>query len=58
MEKNIIKEIAKKVTSSVLSSDPYEWPPSCIVFTYQPVRPEPKNVQGDNTHASENKDGN
>ena len=40
MEKNIIKKIAQKAAVSMMSSGPYEWPPSCLIFTYQPVRPE------------------
>lgn len=58
MKNSKIKDMAKVLISKMTSDIPYEWPPSCLVFTYQPMRPEQKNVQNDNTHAPENKDGN
>lgn len=58
MEKNLFKKITKKAAESVMSSGPYEWPPSCIVFAYQPMRPEQKDVQCDSTNAPENKEDN
>lgn len=58
MKKTMIKEIAKKVTATVMSSGPYEWPPSCILFTYQPVRPEQKNAQCCNMNTHENREEN
>lgn len=39
MEKNIIKNIVKKVTTSAVSSSSTEWPPTCLLFAYQPMRP-------------------
>lgn len=56
MEKNLIKKIVQKAVALVTSSDPYEWPPSCIVFTYQPVRPKQKNLQCEKPDTSESKE--
>lgn len=56
MKNNKIKEIAKVVTSTVMSSIPYEWPPSCILFAYQPVRPEQQNAQHEYARTSEQVD--
>lgn len=58
MKNNKLKEIAKMATAAVMSSGPYEWPPSCLLFTYQPVRPELKNVQRENVNAPESKEQN
>ena len=52
MEKNVVKKIAKKVAEGMISSIPYEWPPSCILFSYQPMRPEHQNVHVENTDTS------
>lgn len=56
MKNNTIKNLAKQITSTVLSSGPYEWPPSCLLFAYQPVRPEQKAVQCKHAGTSEHKD--
>lgn len=50
MEQNAIKKVTKKVVASLMSGTPYEWPPSCLIFAYQPVRPE-KNAQCENLGA-------
>lgn len=55
---NNIKKAAKLIATKVISSGPYEWPPSCILFAYQPMRPEQKTAQCDNTDAPENKEDN
>lgn len=54
MEKNAIKKITKKAVASLMSSGPYEWPPSCLIFAYQPVRPE-KNSQCNNLSTPQTK---
>lgn len=56
MKKDIIRSISKKITSAVMLSGPYEWPPSCLLFAYQPVRPEQKPAQCENSDASETKE--
>lgn len=45
MEKNIIKNIVKKVTTSAVSNSSAEWPPTCLMFAYQPMRPISQNIQ-------------
>lgn len=56
MKKGRIRSISKKITSAVMLSGPYEWPPSCLLFAYQPVRPEQKPAQCQNLGASETKE--
>lgn len=34
------KKIAENLAAKMISHDAEEWPPSCIFFAYQPVRPE------------------
>lgn len=58
MEKNIIKKITEKAVASVMSSGPYEWPPSCIVFAYQPMRPKRKNAKCNDTKFPKKEDHN
>ena len=57
MKHNGFKEIVKMVTSAVMSSGPYEWPPSCLLFSYQPMRPNQEPAPCDHliTHKSEEK---
>ena len=55
MKEIMTKKAIKMVATAVASSGPYEWPPSCIFFTYQPMRPEQKDEQCDNTNAPESK---
>ena len=56
MERNIVKKIAKKAAEGMMSSIPYEWPPSCILFTYQPARPTQKIAQAENAGTSETRE--
>lgn len=56
MKNRKIKDIAKVVTSAMVSSGPYEWPPSCILFSYQPLRPEQENVQRSNLNTCKGKE--
>ena len=55
MEKKAIKKLAKKAIVSLMSGTPYEWPPSCLIFAYQPVRPE-KNTQCENLSTLQTKE--
>lgn len=56
MEKNVVKKIARKAIEGMMSSIPYEWPPSCILFSYQPMRPEQRNVQVENAETSKTRE--
>ncbi len=56
MKNSKIKDMAKVLISKMTSDIPYEWPPSCLVFTYQPMRPEQQNIQCDNVDASKAKE--
>lgn len=58
MKEKMTKKAIKMVATAVASSGPYEWPPSCIFFTYQPMRPERKNSQCNNPNATESKEEN
>lgn len=59
MKNEKIKGIAKAVATAAMSHDTYEWPPSCLLLTYQPMRPEQRNVLCENMnkqeHLSENR---
>ena len=34
------KEMMKKVIKHVIDAEVYGWPPQCVSFLYQPVRPQ------------------
>lgn len=35
-----VKNLSKKLASAMIANDSDEWPPDCIIFTYQPIRPK------------------
>lgn len=53
MKNKIIKEVVKVIATDMVSSDPYEWPPSCIFFSYQPSRPHKTEEQCSKKHTSD-----
>ena len=52
----MIKKVIKKMATSLVTNVPYEWPPGCLFMIYQPVRPEQKNVQSENSGTCEKKE--
>ncbi len=58
MKEKMTKKVIKMVATAVASSGPYEWPPSCIFFTYQPMRPNQKDVHCNNTNTPVSKEDN
>lgn len=46
MEKHYTKpeKIVKKMVTRLATPTPWEWPPQCIGFMYQPVRPNHSSV--------------
>lgn len=36
----VTKDLIKKVASQIVKKEIEDWPPNCIVLTYQPRRPE------------------
>lgn len=50
MKDKLIKEVTKVIATAMLSTDPYEWPPSCMFFSYQPSRPEKLTTLSSNTN--------
>jgi hypothetical protein len=55
MKEKIIKKITKMIATEVVSSGPYEWPPSCLFLTYQPIRPDQGDIQHNNSNAPKSK---
>lgn len=43
-----IKQVAKAKITEMVMQEPREWPPTCLMFAYQPVRPE---IQEENNQA-------
>ena len=37
--KEIVKDISKQLVASMIKHDITGWPPDCLMFTYQPIRP-------------------
>lgn len=37
--KEKMSALAKQLANAMIEHDSDEWPPDCIIFTYQPVRP-------------------
>lgn len=35
----IVKDISKQLVDSMIKHDITGWPPDCLMFTYQPIRP-------------------
>ena len=56
MKERMIKKVIKKMATSLVTNVPYEWPPGCLFMIYQPVRPEQKNVQSENSGTCEKKE--
>lgn len=38
----IIKDVSKRLISTIIQHDITGWPPDCAMFAYQPVRPASK----------------
>ena len=58
MKNKLIKKVTKVIVATMLSTDPYEWPPSCMFFSYQPSRPEKLITPSSNANAYDNKNEN
>lgn len=37
--KEIIKDVSKQLATSMIKHDMTGWPPDCLMFAYQPLRP-------------------
>lgn len=47
--KKIVKDVSQKVFSAMIKHDITGWPPDCMMFTYQPVRPVcQENISAEN----------
>ncbi len=44
-----INNLSKKLVTKMVDKEPREWPPTCILLSYQPVRPLAK-VEAPSTH--------
>lgn len=40
--KEIIKDVSKQLATSMIKHDMTGWPPDCLMFAYQPIRPIPQ----------------
>ena len=52
--KQIVQQVAKKMVASAIDGEPREWPPSCGIFAYQPMRPERKADNSDCAEVTNN----
>lgn len=37
--KEIIKDVSKQLATNMIKHDMTGWPPDCLMFAYQPIRP-------------------
>lgn len=37
--KEIVKDVSKQLVANMIKHDMTGWPPDCLLFTYQPIRP-------------------
>ena len=44
--KEIIKDVSKQLVTNMIKHDITGWPPDCLMFAYQPVRPTDKSNIG------------
>ena len=51
--KEIAKEISKQLASNMIEHDMSGWPPDCLMFTYQPIRPASDDHIHDTDKSSE-----
>ena len=58
MKNELIKKVTKVIVATMLSTDPYEWPPSCMFFSYQPSRPEKLAASSSNANTYDSKNEN
>ena len=47
-----VKKTVTALVNHMIEGDTYEWPPTCALFTYQPVRPY-DNEAGEQTSVNE-----
>ena len=46
-----IHNVVRSIACNMAEKEPREWPPQCLILTYQPMRPE-TNPKDDNTCSS------
>ena len=51
---DVVKKMLSSLATTMIDGDTREWPPTCAVLLYQPVRPYSKDLCQDNCDTSEN----
>ena len=51
---DVIKKMLSGLATTMIDGDTREWPPTCAVLLYHPVRPYAKDLCQDNSDTSEN----
>lgn len=46
-----IQSVASTLANSMVDKETREWPPACLFFTYQPMRPETEQKEDNNSSA-------